>query len=82
MCDTDVSEIEPGDYPPSAAFVLYILKREGEMTQSDLSEEACLPARTTRWALNRLEEAGLVESRPSVMDARETLYGLTNNDSG
>ena len=37
---------------------------------------ALLPDRTVRYALNRLDEAGLVESRYSFVDARKRVYAL------
>jgi DNA-binding MarR family transcriptional regulator len=68
------------DLPPSAKLVAKTLEYEGTMTQRDLAEESMLPARTVRYALSRLEEAGVVDSRFSFADARKRLYALDLDD--
>ncbi|WP_018258102.1 MarR family transcriptional regulator [Halomicrobium katesii] len=65
------------ELPPSAKLVAKVLEYNGTLTQSQLSEETLLPARTVRYALNRLEEAGAVDSRFSFADARKRIYTLT-----
>jgi len=65
------------DLPPSAKLVAKVLEYNGTLTQSQLSDETLLPARTVRYALNRLEEAGAVDSRFSFADARKRIYTLT-----
>jgi DNA-binding MarR family transcriptional regulator len=65
------------DLPPSAKLVAKVLEYEGTQTQRGLAEETLLPSRTVRYALGRLEEIGLVESRFSFTDARTRLYSLT-----
>ena len=65
------------DLPPSAKLVAKVLEYNGTMTQSQLADETLLPPRTVRYALNRLEEVGVVESRFSVADARKRIYSLT-----
>lgn len=65
------------DLPPSAKLVAKVLEYNETLTQSQLAEETLLPARTVRYALNRLEEEGVVESRFSFSDARKRLYTLT-----
>lgn len=67
----DVKEL-----PPSAKLVAKILEYNGTMTQQEIAEETLLPARTVRYALNRLEEEQVVESRFSFADARKRLYTL------
>ncbi|MFC6724621.1 MarR family transcriptional regulator [Halobium palmae] len=64
------------DLPPSAKLVAKVLDYEESMTQSRLAEETLLPARTVRYALSRLEDAGAVESRFSFSDARKRVYRL------
>lgn len=64
------------DLPPSAKLVAKVLEYNGTLTQSQLSEETLLPARTVRYALNRLEEEGAVDSRFSFADARKRIYTL------
>ena len=67
----DVAEL-----PPSAKLVAKVLEYDGTQTQSQLSEETLLPARTVRYALKRLEEVGVVDSRFSFADARKRIYTL------
>ena len=65
------------DLPPSAKLVAKVLDYNDTLTQSQLAEETLLPPRTVRYALTRLEEAEVVESRFSFSDARKRLYTLT-----
>jgi len=53
-----------------------VLEGETPMSQGRLAEESLLPDRTVRYALNRLEEASLVDSRYSFHDARKQVYFL------
>lgn len=64
------------ELPPSAKLVAKVLEIDSPLSQSDLAEESLLPDRTVRYALNRLEEVGLVESRYSFTDARKRVYTL------
>jgi transcriptional regulator, ArsR family len=64
------------DLPPSAKLVAKVLEYDGPLTQSHLAEETLLPARTVRYALNRLEEIDVVDSRFSFNDARKRVYTL------
>ncbi|MEM4781551.1 MAG: helix-turn-helix domain-containing protein [Halalkalicoccus sp.] len=64
------------ELPPSAKLVAKVLEYNETLTQSQLAEETLLPPRTVRYALNRLEEEGVVESRFSFSDARKRLYTL------
>jgi DNA-binding MarR family transcriptional regulator len=64
------------ELPPSAKLVAKVLEYEGTLTQSQLAEETMLPARTVRYGLSRLEDAGVVESRFSFNDARKRVYTL------
>ena len=65
------------DLPPSAKLVAKVLEYNDGLTQSQLAEETLLPPRTVRYALTRLEEVGVVESRFSFSDARKRIYTLT-----
>ncbi|WP_276271047.1 MarR family transcriptional regulator [Haloarcula litorea] len=73
---------EPGgwdavrDLPPSAKLVAKVLDYNDALTQSQLAEETMLPPRTVRYALNRLEDVGAVDSRFSFADARKRIYTL------
>ncbi len=65
------------ELPPSAKLVAKVLEGDAPLSQGGLAEESLLPDRTVRYALNRLEEEGLVESRYSFKDARKQVYFLT-----
>jgi len=65
------------ELPPSAKLVAKVLEYNDTLTQSELADETLLPPRTVRYALSRLEDAGVVESRFSFSDARKRLYSLT-----
>ena len=64
------------ELPPSAKLVDKVLEGEAPLSQGQLAEESLLPDRTVRYALNRLEESGLVGSRYSFKDARKQVYYL------
>jgi DNA-binding MarR family transcriptional regulator len=64
------------DLPPSAKLVAKVLEYNETLSQSELAEETLLPDRTVRYALTRLEEHDVVESRFSFSDARKRLYTL------
>lgn len=65
------------DLPPSAKLVAKVLDYNDTLTQSQLAEETLLPPRTVRYALTRLEDEGVVDSRFSFSDARKRLYTLS-----
>lgn len=62
---------EPGRLPPSAKFVLKILRDRGPATASALSASTGLSARTVQHALRILRERGLVEA---VVEAGRRVY--------
>jgi DNA-binding MarR family transcriptional regulator len=64
------------ELPPSAKLVAKILEGEDSLSQGQLAEESLLPDRTVRYALNRLTDTGLVESRHCLQDARKQVYTL------
>jgi DNA-binding MarR family transcriptional regulator len=66
------------ELPPSAKLVAKVLEGDAPLSQGQLAEESLLPDRTVRYALNRLEESGLVDSRYSFHDARKQVYFLNN----
>ena len=91
MSTTDVEErTKPGEkatqspqfrerlqeLPPSAKLVAKVLETESPLSQGQLADESLLPDRTVRYALNRLDEADLVQSRYSFQDARKQVYFL------
>ncbi|MCD2198528.1 ArsR family transcriptional regulator [Halobacterium sp. KA-4] len=64
------------ELPPSAKLVAKVLEIDAPLSQGQLAEESLLPDRTVRYALNRLDDAGLVGSRYSFQDARKQVYFL------
>lgn len=64
------------DLPPSAKLVAKTLEYNDRLTQGELAEETLLPQRTVRSALARLEEANVISSEISFMDARKQVYEL------
>jgi DNA-binding MarR family transcriptional regulator len=64
------------ELPPSAKLVSKVLETDSPLSQGQLAEESLLPDRTVRYALNRLEEEDLVNSRYSFQDARKQVYFL------
>lgn len=75
LAESEISE-QLRELPPSAKLVAKVLADDAPLSQGDLAEETLLPSRTVRYALNRLEEAGLVDSRYSFHDARKQVYFL------
>ena len=69
------------ELPPSAKLVAKVLEYNETMTQQQIAEETLLPARTVRYALNRLEEENVINSRFSFADARKRLYTLAIESS-
>ncbi|WP_181693309.1 helix-turn-helix domain-containing protein [Natronomonas sp. LN261] len=65
------------DLPPSAKLVAKVLEYNDRLTQSQLAAETMLPSRTVRYAITRLEEVDVVESRFSFTDARKRVYALS-----
>jgi len=72
----------PGDaaeLSPSAKLVYKSLDYVDEpLTQHALAEETLLPERTVRYALTRLEDAGVVDHRWDIEDARRREYYITD----
>ncbi|WP_254528742.1 MarR family transcriptional regulator [Natrinema gelatinilyticum] len=64
------------ELPPSAKLIAKVLEIDSPLSQGQLAEESLLPDRTVRYALNRLDDAGLVGSRYSFRDARKQVYFL------
>jgi hypothetical protein len=67
------------DLPPSAKLVALALAQRGRMTQQQLAAETLLSTRTTRHALTELQDADIVTSRVSFMDARQSLYSIAGD---
>jgi len=80
--ETPLSDTEFRDrlreLPPSAKLVAKVLESDAPLSQGQLADESLLPDRTVRYALNRLEDDELVNSRYSFQDARKQVYFLNN----
>jgi len=64
------------DLPPSAKLVYKVLEYNGPLTQKGIVQESMLSARTVRYALERLDEIGIVTEDVYFADARQNLYEL------
>lgn len=65
------------ELPPSAKLVYKTIQyADGKLTHSQIVERAMLSGRTTRYALNRLQEEGLLEKQMCFKDARKRYYTL------
>lgn len=68
------------ELPPSAKLVAKVLEIDSPLSQGQVAEASLLPDRTVRYALNRLEDKDLVNSRYSFQDARKQVYYLTTGN--
>lgn len=64
------------DLPASAKLVAVILQGSGWLRREEIASRALLPVSTVSEALRRLDEAGVLESRPGWGDARGRAYRL------
>ncbi|WP_247004901.1 MarR family transcriptional regulator [Halosolutus gelatinilyticus] len=64
------------ELPPSSKLVYKVLEYEGSLTQEEIAAESRLCSRTVRYALGKLEGRGLVDSRVSLDDARQSKYWI------
>ena len=67
--------------PPSAKLVFKVLELDSPQTQSDIAERTRLSKRTTRHALSKLADAGVVEERVYIPDARKRVYAPLSVES-
>lgn len=65
------------ELPPSATLVAHTLAADGPLTQDGIATASLLPARTVRYGLETLQEAGLIVDRPCLEDARKNVYDLS-----
>jgi DNA-binding transcriptional regulator LsrR (DeoR family) len=70
------------DLPPSAKLVWKVLEYNGGLTQKQIVENSRLSQRTVRDALDRLQEAEVVEKDIYIPDARQNLYRLAIDEEG
>ncbi|ADB63742.1 hypothetical protein Htur_5111 (plasmid) [Haloterrigena turkmenica DSM 5511] len=80
--DSEADSPDPNEslteLPPSSKLVYKVIEYEGSMTQEEIAAESRLCARTVRYALGKLEDAGLVTSRVHLEDARQSKYQLAD----
>jgi len=79
MTDSDGESLS--DLPPSAKLVYKVLEYNGPLTQKGIVEESMLSARTVRYALERLDEVGVVDEDVYFADARQNLYEIPDEAS-
>ncbi len=75
------SEFVGDDLPASARVLARLLTERGPLTHRDLVGASELPARTVRWAVNRLQKQGVVEGRANLRDARQHLYYMKRREA-
>lgn len=64
----------PVGLPASAQRVHRVLFDEGPLTHRELVELSGLPARTVRFAVARLRDAGVLGVRSNLMDSRQQYF--------
>jgi DNA-binding MarR family transcriptional regulator len=70
--------LAPFGITPGQARALGVLKRHGGMRLNELSEHLRIVPRSTTEVIDALEEHGLVERTPDLLDRRATLVALTD----
>ncbi|MEK6975259.1 MAG: winged helix-turn-helix domain-containing protein [Candidatus Thermoplasmatota archaeon] len=63
-----------GRLPESARRVFAAVRDDGPLTHADLRRRTGLPPRTVRFAVKRLKDEGLVDTRSSLRDCRNTYF--------
>jgi DNA-binding MarR family transcriptional regulator len=58
--------------------VYKVLESGDPLTQKDIIEKTRLPPRTVRYAISRLKSNALLKERLSFMDARQSLYSISD----
>lgn len=77
------NDIDPGDVVEELQSLtdreqqVYQLLEEGPMTPQEIQDRSDIPDRTTRDALETLQEIGAVYTFPSLLDGRKELYHIT-----
>lgn len=60
--------------PESARRVFEAVKQGGPITHTELRERTGMPARTIRFAVKRLKDEGLIDTRCSLQDCRTCFF--------
>jgi DNA-binding transcriptional ArsR family regulator len=74
-----VDPVRYGQLPESARTVFEAVKHEGPLTHADLRERTGLPPRTIRFAVKRLKEEALLDTRCSLRDCRTCYFFVSKN---
>jgi transcription initiation factor IIE alpha subunit len=74
--------IEVADLPPSARQVYATLSTAGALTHRDLVRTTGMPARTVRYAVGRLREAGVIGARCNLHDCRQCYFFVSQQCPG
>lgn len=72
----------PEGLPPSARQVFETLQLHGPLTHKDLTRVTGMPARTVRYAVGRLKEAGVIGARCNLMDCRQCYFFVAQQCPG
>ena len=62
--------------PPSSKFILYLLKRNGPLTQKDITRSSLLPKRTVVYSLRKLYEEDFIRKFGGAKDKRIRFYEI------
>lgn len=68
------------DLPPCVKLVFKVLEEGESLTRKELASRAFLSPRTARYALNELQEIGVVTDEINFLDARQRIYSLSLED--
>ena len=68
--------------PPSARQVFAALSTAGALTHRDLVRTTGMPARTVRYAVGRLREAGVIGARCNLQDCRQCYFFVAQHCPG
>lgn len=72
-----VREVLPSDITPEQLFILRYLKRNSDVSSSELSDLLCVGKSTISSIINRMVNKGYVERIPSQEDRRVVYLSLT-----
>lgn len=81
--DRSAPEVQlPDGMPASARQVFGVLTQQGPLTHRDLVVATGMPARTVRYAVGRLKEAGVIGARCNLMDCRQCYFFVSQQCPG
>ncbi|MFX0034880.1 MAG: MarR family transcriptional regulator [Candidatus Hermodarchaeota archaeon] len=62
--------------PPSSKFILYLLKRNGPLTQEEIMKRSLLPSRTVVYSLKKLYDLNFIRKNVDKRDKRIRFYEI------